>query len=37
VTETHAASFEADALLILPDGINGRFSDNNKASYSFKN
>jgi hypothetical protein len=26
---------EAGALLILPDGVNGRFSDSNQALYSF--
>jgi hypothetical protein len=35
MAETYAASFKADALVILLDDINGKFSDNNKVSYSF--
>jgi hypothetical protein len=33
--ETHSASSEADALLVLPDDVSGRFSGRNRATYSF--
>lgn len=35
VVKTYFASFECAALLILPDGVDGRFSDSNLTLYSF--